>query len=315
MSSSPLRLPAIVFAATLLGPALHAAGPGADRKAPTTPSNLRVTARTAYSVSFAWGASTDNSGSFTYRLTNRTSGGSFVVPGTQTTFTLAAGLKPSQTYAFVIYAVDGSGNWSNASNAVSAALPADTTTPMAPQISLTDVGPTHLTLALTALDDDPRPLVVVSLDGSVLRQGSSETSIIVAPLSPETTYTFTVQPGDAGGHWSPVSAPFTATTDPSDPDDTTPPTTPGLSGGPIDSCEVMFFWSASSDDVTPPEFITYRLSVNGVFVQGTTLGRTQAIEYGIVNGPNRFDLVAVDEAGNASAPASATFDLFNCITP
>ena len=313
--SSLLRLLAFAAALLLVGPAVHAAGPGADRKAPTTPSNLRITGTTAYRVSFAWGASSDNSGSFTYRLVNRTTGGNVVVPGNQTSFTLASGLKPSRAYSFVIYAVDGAGNWSNASNTVSATLPRDTTAPLAPQIALTDVGPTHLTLALTAQDDDPRPIFALSMDGSLLRQPSSEASIIVVPLTPQTTYSFTAQARDAGGNWSPASAPQTFSTDASDPNDTTPPTTPGLSGGPIDSCEVMFSWSASSDDVTPPEFIVYRLSVNGVFVQGTTLGRTQAIEYGVVNGANTFELVAVDEAGNASAPASATFDLFNCITP
>ena len=308
--SMPITL---ATALLLVGPAVHAAGPSADRKAPTTPSNLRITGTTAYSVSFAWNASTDNSGSFTYRLTNRTAGGSAVVPGTQTTFTLATGLRPGSSYAFVIYAVDGAGNWSNASNQVSASLPRDTTVPAAPQISLTDAGPTHLTLAFTAQDDDPRPIFAVSMDGAVIRPGSAEASMIVTPLVPATTYTFTVQARDGGGHWSPVSAPFTASTDPSDPEDITPPTTPVMWGGPIDTCEVMFFWNPSSDDVTPAEFILYRLSVNGVFMQGTTLGRTQAIEYGIVNGPNRFDLVAVDEAGNASAPASATFDLSGCI--
>jgi chitodextrinase len=308
------RLRAVGCAAALLIASSAAAAPGADRKAPTTPTNLRVTGTTAYSVSFAWSGSTDNSGSFTYRLTNNTAGGSVVVPGTQTTFTLATGLRPGSTYAFVIYAVDGAGNWSHASNSVSATLPRDTTTPAAPQISLTDVGPTHLTLAFTAQDDDPRPIFVVSMDGSVLGQGSADASIIVTPLAPASTYSFTVQARDGGGNWSPVSAPFTASTDPGDPADTTPPTTPVMWGGPIDSCEVMFFWNPSSDDVTPAEFIVYRLSVNGVFVQGTTLGRTQAIEYGIVNGPNRFELVAVDEAGNVSAPAVATFDLSGCIT-
>ena len=306
-------MPAVVAAILMLaGSAAQAAGPSADRTAPTTPTNLTVMGKTAYTVSFSWNASTDNSGSFTYRLTNKTAGGTVVVPGTQTTFTLATGLRPNSSYAFVIYAVDGAGNWSNASNTVSATLPRDTTAPAAPQISLTDVGPTHLTLAFTAQDDDPRPIFVISMDGAALRQGSAETSIIVTPLAPATSYSFTVQARDGGGNWSPVSAPFTASTDPSDAGDTTPPTTPVMWGGPIDSCEVMFFWHPSSDDVTPADFIVYRLSVNGVFVQGTTLGRTQAIEYGIVNGPNRFDLVAVDEAGNASAPASATFDLSNC---
>jgi hypothetical protein len=39
-----------------------------DRTPPTTPRNLRVTGMTAYSVSLAWDPSTDNSGSFRYKI-------------------------------------------------------------------------------------------------------------------------------------------------------------------------------------------------------------------------------------------------------
>ncbi|RPJ24006.1 MAG: hypothetical protein EHM33_19205, partial [Chloroflexi bacterium] len=39
-----------------------------DRKPPTTPTNLRVTGLTPYSVSLAWNPSTDNSGSVTYTI-------------------------------------------------------------------------------------------------------------------------------------------------------------------------------------------------------------------------------------------------------
>lgn len=317
LPSLSLRLRAVAVAAALLlaGPVGRATAAGPDRKAPTTPTNLTITGTTAYSASFAWGASTDNSGSFTYRIINKGLGDSVVVPGTQTTFTYASKLRPLQTYSFLVYAVDAAGNWSKASNTVSATLAGDTTTPAAPQVSLTGSGPTHLSLAWTTQDDDPRPIYLVFMNGSVLRSGSSDASIVVAPLPPETTYTFAVQARDGGGHWSPVSAPLTATTDPSDPNDTTPPTTPGLTGGPIDSCEVLLYWSASSDDVTSPEFIRYDISVNGVHIDSLTLGYTQAIEYGNVDGPNRFEIVAVDEAGNASAPVAATFDLFGCVTP
>jgi hypothetical protein len=86
-------------------------------------------------------------------------------------------------------------------------------------------------------------------------------------------------------------------------------------GGSIDSCEVILTWGASSDDVTPPEFIRYDVSVNGQHIDSTSLGYTQVIEYGIVDGSNRSEVVVVDEAGNASAPAVATFDLFGCILP
>jgi len=309
---------ALTLAAALVlacSPAL--AAPPKDKTAPTTPTSLTVTGTTAYSVSFAWGASTDNSGSFSYRIVNRTWGTDAVIPRTQTTFTwVASNLHPQQAYSFQIYAVDGAGNWSKPSNTVSATLPPDSTTPQAPQLSLTDNGPTHLSLAWTTQDDDPTPTYLVFLNGTVVRSGGSVASIIVPLLTPETTYTVTVQARDDGGHWSPVSAPLTATTDASDPNDHTPPTTPAaLWGGVVENCEVIFYWSASSDDVTPAQFIRYDVFVNGQYIDSTTLGYNQVDEYGIVDGSNRFEIVAVDEAGNAAAPVAATVDLIGCVTP
>ena len=204
-------------------PAVQAA---ADRKAPTTPTNLRVTGKTAYTVSFAWGASTDN-GSFTYRIVNRTFGTSVVVPSTQTTFTWSASnFNPQQSYSFQIHAVDAANNWSKPSNTVSATLLADTTTPQAPQLSLTDNGPTHLSLAWTTVDDDPTPQYVVYRDGTVLSAQGSTASIIAVFLAPGSTHTFTVQARDSGGHLSPMSAPLIATTEAADPDDHTPADAP-----------------------------------------------------------------------------------------
>jgi len=314
--SLSLRLHAAVFAVALIlvGSAARAAGPAADRKPPTTPTNLTVTATTAYSVSLAWGPSTDNSGSLTYRIVNKGYGDSVVVPGTQTAFAFASNLQPLQTYSFYVAAVDAAGNWSKPSNTVSATLPRDVTPPTAPQVTLTDAGPTHLSIAWTTQDDDPDPLYLVFMDGSALSTGGREASIIAALLSPQTTHTFTVQARDGGGNWSPVSQPLMVATEASDPNDHTPPTPPAnLWGGAIENCEVMLHWGAASDAVTPPEFIRYDVSVNGRTIDSTTLGYTQVDEYGIADGSNRFEVVAIDEAGNASTPASIAFDLIGCV--
>jgi chitinase len=238
-----------------------------------------------------------------------------VIPGNQTTFTWAASsFSPSQTYSFLIHAVDAAGNWSKASNTVSATLLRDTTAPLAPQLTLADRGPTHLSLAWTTQDDDPTLQYVVTMNGSVIRAQGSEPSMVVALLAPESSHTFTVQGKDSGGNWSPVSAPLAATTEASDPNDHTPPTTPpNLWGGAIGNCEVMLHWGDSSDAVTAAQFLRYDISINGTHIDSTSMGYTDVIEYGIVDGANRFEIVAVDEAGNRSAPASATFDLFGCV--
>ena len=52
---------------------------------------------------------------------------------------------------------------------------------------------------------------------------------------------------------------------------------------------------------------------SGRHIDSTTLGYTQVDEYGVADGENLFEVVALDEAGNASAPASATFELVGCV--
>jgi hypothetical protein len=63
------RLAAIVLMIAMLVMAI-AVSPAAaqDRKAPTAPTNLRVTGMTAHSVSLAWNPSTDKSGSLSYTV-------------------------------------------------------------------------------------------------------------------------------------------------------------------------------------------------------------------------------------------------------
>lgn len=107
----------------------------ADRKAPTQPTNLRITASSATSVSLAWNPSTDNSGNWWY-LVN----GSFRVNPAQTTFTRPM-LWPNTTYTFTVIAIDQAGNRSPASNAVTHTTPPDTTPPTAPVLSSTLVRP------------------------------------------------------------------------------------------------------------------------------------------------------------------------------
>src|SRR5829696_2008163 len=85
----------------------------ADKSAPTTPTNLVVTAVTENTVSLRWNASTDNSGKFSYRVKvnslNSTSNVLETVSQTQTTYTVPY-LVPFGSYSLAVYAVDGSGN-------------------------------------------------------------------------------------------------------------------------------------------------------------------------------------------------------------
>ena len=63
--AAPVAMMALVLTVVLdAAPALAAR----DRTPPTKPTNLRVTSMTSHNVTLAWNPSTDNSGTFSYRV-------------------------------------------------------------------------------------------------------------------------------------------------------------------------------------------------------------------------------------------------------
>jgi chitodextrinase len=282
-----------------------------DRMPPTKPTNLRVTATTAYNVTLNWDPSTDNSGAFSYKVWV-SYGQTYTVSQTQTSFTFF--LVPENTYSFYVYAVDGSGNKSSKSNTVSATLPADTTPPTAPVLSLVDVNPTNVSLAWTpATDDGPYLFYQVFVNGNPDVDAGTSTSAVVQGLTPETRYVLTVKARDLYG--KNVSAPsneITVTTDANNPDDAEAPTAPGnLVGWDMGCGEVWLFWTESFDNQTAQQDIVYEVYVNGVF-DHSIKGTDRTILYGTINGENTFTVFAVDSAGNRSAPAMITIALLLC---
>jgi len=197
-----------------------------DRSAPTTPGNLRITALTPYTVSLAWDASKDNSGIASYKIccayTN-----SETVSGTATTHTYTKGLEASRQFSLIIVAIDNAGNYSKNSNSVSFTTPPDTTPPTKPTVTVTDIGPTHISLAWSSVEDGPNVWFAVTMDGNSVISGGRATSGTFGALEPATTHTFTVQAADFANNLSPLSDPVTVTTAPRDASDTTPPTMPG----------------------------------------------------------------------------------------
>jgi hypothetical protein len=98
--------------------------------------------------------------------------------------------------------------------------------------------------------------------------------------------------------------------------DNTPPSTPAnLSANVFGDGETWLSWSASSDHATPTGLIVYEVYLNGRFDQPIGGGYTQAILYADLGVVNTIEVIAVDGAGNRSAPASVTVDCssgFNC---
>jgi chitodextrinase len=278
-----------------------------DRTPPTTPTNLRVTGMTPYSVSLAWNPSTDNSGSVTYTICCANVS-SETFPGPASTRVYRAGLEAGRTFTLRIVARDAAGNYSKYSNSVTFTLPRDTTPPTQPVVSLTDVGPTHVSLSWSSTEDGPNVWFTVRMDGNPLVQGSKNTTGTFGPLQPETTYTFTVQARDFAGNLSPLSDPLTVTTEAADQNDTTPPTTPANltdNGMSFQDGETWLFWDQSTDNVDPQSVIRYDVYVNGV-LDHSVMGAGRAIVYGNPGVFNTYEVIAVDSSGNQSAPASLT---------
>jgi hypothetical protein len=278
-----------------------------DRKPPTTPTNLQVTGMTPYTVSLTWNPSTDNSGSVTYIICCANVS-SETFPGPASSRVYRAGLEAGRSFTLRIVARDAAGNYSGYSNTVTFTLPRDTTAPTKPSISVTDVGATHISLAWSSVEDGPNVWFNVFMNGTAVRSGVRDTSGTFGPLEPETSYTFTVQARDFGGNSSLMSDPVTVTTEARNTSDTTPPTTPANftdNGMSFADGETWLFWDQSTDDVDPQSVLRYDVYVNGVF-DHSLQGFNRTVVYGNPGVLNTYQVIAVDSAGNQSAPATLT---------
>jgi hypothetical protein len=276
-----------------------------DRIPPTTPTNLHVTGMTPYSVSLAWNPSTDNLGNVTYTICCANVS-SETFPGPASSRVYRAGLEAGRSFTLFIVAKDAAGNYSKQSNTVTFTLPRDTTPPTKPTVTVTDVGPTHVSLAWSSTEDGPNVWFTVFMNGSAVRSGVKDTSGTFGPLTPETSYIFTVQAYDFGGNMSPMSDPVTVTTEASNTNDTVPPTTPtNFRGSSFEDGETWLSWNQSTDNLDPQSVIRYDVYVNGVF-DHSLQGSGQTIVYGNAGVENTFQVIAVDSAGNQSTPATVT---------
>jgi len=276
-----------------------------DRTPPTKPTNLRVTSRTAYYVHLAWNPSTDNSGTFSYKVWVN-NGFTYNVPQSQTTFSFFA--APNSNLSFYVYAVDGSGNKSSRSNTVSATTLRDTTAPTAPVLSLVGVNPNEIAVEWTAsTDDGPYLFYQVFLNGTAVGDLSQKRTAVVKGLTPQTSYNITVKARDLYGapNWSGPSNVVTATTATVGGVDTQAPTDPtalyGWDAGD-GAREINLFWEQSFDNQTLQASIRYDVYMDGVLDHSTGGGR--AILYATSAGEHTYTIIAVDAAGNQSAPVS-----------
>jgi chitodextrinase len=187
--------------------------PVADTQPPTVPTNLAVAARTSTTVSLTWTASTDNVGVTGYRILE---GATQVGTSATTSFTVT-GLAPSTAHTYTVRAVDAAGNVSAASNAVTVTTNPDTTDTQAPTAptNLIVTGTTSRSIALTwTPSTDNVGVTGYRIFRDTTLAGTSTFNIFLAAgLTPNTSYTFTVQALDAAGNVSAPSNAVTATTE------------------------------------------------------------------------------------------------------
>jgi hypothetical protein len=118
----------------------------------------------------------------------------------------------------------------------------------------------------------------------------------------------TASVGFNGGSFSGSDSRAVTILESSDGDNTAPTTPPFLSANVMGDGETWLDWNASTDNATPSGLIVYEVFLNGRFDQGIGGGQTAAILYADQGVVNTIEVVAIDGAGNRSAPATVTVD-------
>jgi chitodextrinase len=292
---------AVLAVFAVLAPSASA-GPGKrDNQPPSTPTNVRVVGVTEDTITIAWNASTDNSGSIHAYIA-----GGIYHPSDSTTKTFT-GLVPNTTRTYYVQAIDPSGNMSGLSDPVTATTSPDTTAPTTPTgLKVTGTGISTVSLAWDRASDRWAFSYEVLMDGQFLAAAShpfTGTPFTTLRKIPPGTHTFTVRARDFSGNVSGESNAVTVTLTGNG--DSTPPEAPtNLTVEDLnDNCgSLILRWTASTDNFDAPSEIEYELYVNGTF--RLTPPGTTAFGLYAPAGTQTWTAVAVDRAGNSSGPSN-----------
>ncbi|WP_224367081.1 fibronectin type III domain-containing protein [Hyalangium versicolor] len=186
-----------------------------DTTAPSAPTNLASTSKTATLVTLGWTASTDNVAVTSYRIYR---GGVEVGTSTTTSFT-NTGLTASTTYAFTVRAYDAAGNQSASSNTVNVttSAAADTQAPTMPtDMHTSEVTSGTVALAWTASTDNVAVVRYRIYRDNVDIGTITSTTYTDTACKPETTYIYKVRAEDAADNNGTATAGLSVTTPPTD---------------------------------------------------------------------------------------------------
>src|SRR5687767_1099389 len=279
---------------------------------PPTPTNFRVTGKTAYSITVAWDVAASTS-DYNFHLSG-THATAAILPKTARSHTFTA-LGPGNDYWLFIYTRDTAGNSGGQANLGPVVLPRDTTPPWtAPVVSVGEVGANYAHLSWTRAEDDGPYHYSYELwiDGSLVYRRDyprDVTNTVVRYLEPDTTYAVQIRTIDIGGNPSPISDPVAVTTPPANPNDTTPPTVPSpVWADSWGDLEMSLTWGQSTDDFDTQANIRYDVYVNGRFEDVVFGSGGPRVIYGTGFGENVIEVFATDTAGNTSE--AGTFTIF-----
>jgi chitodextrinase len=287
-----MKLACCALLLALSVPAAAHARPPRDTVAPSVPTGLRVVSVTEDSVTLAWNASTDNSGKIHAYIV---SPGSYH-PGDSTVKTIT-GLVPNYTQTYRVSAMDAAGNQSAPSAPLTATTAPDVTAPTAPSgLQVTATTASSVSLAWTRSTDRWALWYEVLMDGNVVATASSTAARVrhVAPGS----HVFSVRARDWGGNVSAASNAVTVVL--ADTGDVTPPAAPAnlTATDFADFCGgVGLAWGRSTGAVE------YEIFRDGRFFQ--LVGDVGNAFVYAPDGASTWTVVAVDAAGNSSAPSNA----------
>ena len=291
---------ATLLAFVLITPAADAKPPR-DTTPPTTPTGLRVVARTDDSVTVRWNASTDNSGRILRYQVN-----GIYHPGTSTEKTIT-GLVPNYTLTVRVQAVDPSENYSALSEPLAATTAPDVIAPTTPgNLRLTSTNsPSSISLAWDRSTDRWAFSYDIFANGERIAGASYfSTSTRLRHLVPGKTYNLTIRARDTAGNVSGDSNTLTVTMPASA--DTEAPTAPSnLTVEDFDDfCgSLILRWGESGDNVDARSAIEYEILRDGAFF--TLATGTDFVGIYAPDGTSTWTVKAVDQSGNTSAASNA----------
>ena len=271
-----------------------------DVQAPTAPT-LAASVLAENDVRLSWGGATDDLGVERYRVFRD---GALIATVSAPTAGYDDNDRPGgATYRYTVVAVDGSGHTSPVSNEVAATIAVDAAAPTAPVLTVDLTGGDDAHLTWTAATDDLR---VTGYRVLSAEYGSQITSVSGSTLSfdqidlPAGTRGYVVKATDSSGHLGPASNAVYITVTP----DTTPPTTPVLTGTVENGDDIHLSWTAATDDRGTLK--EYRIDRLDSWDDDTVGGFTRNFyARDMPGGTYRYEIWAVDRGGNAG-PRSNT---------